>query len=71
MTTPSPMKITRKHELSWAVGSMATGAVTNAVALFALFFLTSYVGIEAGIAGLLIFSTKIYDAVSDLSLIHI
>ncbi len=65
MTTPSPMKITRKHELSWAVGSMATGAVTNAVALFALFFLTSYVGIEAGIAGLLIFSTKIYDAVSD------
>ena len=59
------MQITRKHELSWAVGSMATGAVTNAVALFALFFLTSYVGIEAGIAGLLIFSTKIYDAVSD------
>lgn len=65
MTTPLPMQITRKHELSWAVGSMATGAVTNAVALFALFFLTSYVGIEAGIAGLLIFSTKIYDAVSD------
>lgn len=44
---------------------MATGAVTNAVALFALFFLTTYVGVEAGIAGLLIFSTKIYDAVSD------
>jgi len=61
----SPLKITRKHEVSWAVGSMATGAVTNALAIFALFFLTSYVGIEAGIAGVLIFATKMYDAVSD------
>lgn len=61
----SPLKITLRHELSWASGSMATGAVTNAIALFALFFLTSYVGIEAGVAGLLIFATKIYDAFSD------
>ena len=61
----SKFQVRLKHELSWAAGSMATGAVTNAVALFALFFLTSYVGIEAGVAGLLIFSTKIYDAVSD------
>lgn len=65
MTVPVQMEIKNKHEISWAVGSMATGAVTNALALFALFFLTSYVGIEAGIAGLLIFSTKIYDAISD------
>ena len=59
------VKIETKHELSWAVGSIATGAVTNAIAIFALFFLTSQLGIEAGIAGLLIFSTKIYDAISD------
>ena len=61
----APSNITRKNELSWAVGSTATGAVTNALAMFALFFLTSHVGLEAAIAGLLIFATKIYDAISD------
>ena len=64
-SSSSSVKITTKHELSWAVGSIATGAVTNAVAIFALFFLTSQLGVEAGVAGLLIFSTKIYDAISD------
>ena len=57
--------ITLKNEIGWAVGSIATGAVTNAIAIFALFFLTSHVGLEAGIAGLLIFVTKLYDAISD------
>ena len=47
---PTPHNITLKNEVSWAVGSIATGAVTNAIALFALFFLTSHVGLEAGIA---------------------
>ena len=61
----APDSITLKNEISWAVGSTATGAVTNAVAMFALFFLTSHVGLEAGIAGLLIFATKLYDAISD------
>ena len=61
----APDSITLKNEISWAVGSTATGAVTNAVAIFALFFLTSHVGLEAGIAGLLIFATKLYDAISD------
>ena len=65
VSSASRFKVTTKHELSWAVGSIATGAVTNAVAIFALFFMTSQLGIEAGIAGALIFSTKMYDAVSD------
>lgn len=60
-----PKGVTLKNEISWAIGSVATGAVTNAIAIFALFFLTSHVGLEAGIAGLLIFSTKLYDAISD------
>ena len=60
-----PEGITLKNEIGWAVGSIATGAVTNAIAIFALFFLTSHVGLEAGIAGLLIFATKLYDAISD------
>ena len=65
VAVPTPHNITLKNEVSWAVGSIATGAVTNAIALFALFFLTSRVGLEAGIAGALIFSTKLYDAISD------
>lgn len=59
------LNITTKHELSWAVGSIATGAVTNAIAIFGLIFLNAHVGLEAGLAGLLIFATKMYDAVSD------
>ena len=65
IAVPAPQKITTKNEVSWAVGSIATGAVTNAIAIFALFYLTSHVGLEAGIAGVLIFTTKLYDAISD------
>lgn len=65
IAVPTPHNITTKNEVSWAVGSIATGAVTNAVAIFGLFFLTSHVGLEAGIAGALIFATKLYDAISD------
>lgn len=61
----SPVNITRKHEVSWAVGSIATGAVTNAVAMFALFFMSTQLGIESGIAGALLFLSKMYDAISD------
>ena len=60
-----PESITLKNEISWAIGSTATGATTNALTIFALFFLTSHVGLAAGIAGLLIFATKLYDAISD------
>ena len=62
---PRPKGITLKNEVSWAFGSIATGAVTNAVTIFALFFLTIHVGLEAAIAGFLIFATKLYDAISD------
>ena len=62
---PTSQNITLKNEVSWAVGSIATGAVTNAIALFSLFFLTSHIGLEAGISGALIFATKLYDAISD------
>ena len=39
IAVPTPHNITTKNEVSWAVGSIATGAVTNAVAIFGLFFL--------------------------------
>ncbi|MEM6913279.1 MAG: MFS transporter, partial [Pseudomonadota bacterium] len=50
---------------AWASGSLGTAAFTNAFALFGLFFMTNMLGIAAGVAGGLIFVSKLYDAFSD------
>lgn len=55
----------RKTEIFWASGSLATGSVYNAMALFSLFFLTQIMGISPAVAGSLLLFTKIYDAVTD------
>jgi GPH family glycoside/pentoside/hexuronide:cation symporter len=55
----------RATAVLWASGSLATGSVYNAMALFSLFFLTQVVGIEPALAGTLLLVTKIYDAVTD------
>ncbi|MFT7287724.1 MAG: GPH family glycoside/pentoside/hexuronide:cation symporter [Halieaceae bacterium] len=55
----------RKTEIMWASGSLATGSVYNAMALFSLFFLTQVVGISPALAGSLLLVTKIYDAITD------
>ncbi|MFK7828807.1 MAG: MFS transporter [Congregibacter sp.] len=52
-------------EWSWAAGSLATGAVYNAMALFSLFFLTQILGVSPALAGSLLLFTKLYDAVTD------
>ena len=52
-------------QLGWGAGSFATGTLYNGLALFGLFFLTSVVGIEPVVAGLLLFVTKLYDAFTD------
>lgn len=52
-------------EIAWASGSFATGTLFNGMALFSLYFMTSYLGIAPAIAGLVIFSTKLFDAVLD------
>lgn len=52
-------------ELAWASGSFATGALFNGMALFALFFMTSFLGIEPAIAGTIILVTRIYDGIID------
>lgn len=54
-----------RTELLWATGSLATGSVYNAMALFSLFFLTQVVGIAPALAGTLLLVTKVYDAVTD------
>jgi len=50
---------------AWAAGSVATATISNALALFGLFFLSSIAGLEVGTAGILIFVSKLYDAFTD------
>lgn len=50
---------------AWATGSLATGALFNAMSLFALFYMTSVLGIGAALAGGLLFAVRLYDAVTD------
>ena len=52
-------------QILWSSGSIASGAVFNAMALFALFYMTSVLGISPGLAGTLLLATKLYDAVTD------
>lgn len=58
-------RVTRVAEVFWASGSFATGMLYNAMALFSLFFMTSILGIEAGLAGAIIFISKLFDGVTD------
>ncbi|MEM1261300.1 MAG: MFS transporter [Pseudomonadota bacterium] len=52
-------------QVLWSAGSIASGAVFNAMALFALFFMTTALGISPALAGTLLLVTKLYDAVTD------
>ncbi len=52
-------------ELAWASGSFATGALFNGMALFALFFMTNFLGIAPALAGTIILVTRIYDGIID------
>ena len=50
---------------AWASGSLATGAAFNAMSLFALFYMTSVLGVSPVLAGSLLFAVRLYDAVTD------
>lgn len=51
--------------VGWALGTLAIGILFNTTGLLLLRYLTDYVGLAAGLAGLLIGASKIYDAVTD------
>ncbi|MEQ8410803.1 MAG: MFS transporter [Erythrobacter sp.] len=52
-------------QITWASGSFATGALFNAMALFALFVMTSFLGISPALAGTIILVARIYDGIID------
>ncbi|MEM6908997.1 MAG: MFS transporter [Pseudomonadota bacterium] len=58
-------KIGLLPQLTWASGSFATGALFNAMALFALFYMTNFLGIAPALAGTIILVARIYDGIID------
>lgn len=61
---PGP-KVSLTPTLAWASGSFATGALFNAMALFALFFMTNFLAIAPAVAGSIILIARVYDGVID------
>lgn len=61
----TPPAVKTLPEVLWASGSFATGALYNAMALFSLFFMTSFLGIEAGVAGTIVLISKVFDGITD------
>ncbi len=51
--------------LGWGLGTLAIGILFNTTGMLLLRYLTDYVGLAAGLAGLLIAVSKIYDALTD------
>ncbi len=51
--------------VGWGIGSLAIGILFNTTGFLLLRYLTDYVGLAAGLAGLLISASKIYDAFTD------
>ena len=51
--------------VSWGAGALGVALLMNAVSVLALFYMVSVLGIDPGIAGTLVFLTKLLDVVSD------
>lgn len=63
--THSVPKVPLWSQITWASGSFATGALFNAMALFALFFMTNFLGIAPAVAGTIILVSRVYDGIID------
>lgn len=61
----APARIGFLAQATWASGSFATGALFNAMALFALFYMTNFLGIAPALAGTIILVARLYDGIID------
>ena len=57
--------ISRKHMLSWGLGSLGVAILFNTQNVLLTRFMTDEMGIAAGTAGFLLLVTKLYDAITD------
>lgn len=58
-------QLTRTQQLGWAAGAMGTGMMIGSVTSYALFIMTSVLGIGAATAGLMIGLSKFVDVIID------
>jgi glycoside/pentoside/hexuronide:cation symporter, GPH family len=65
MTSQSESALPVSLKLSWATGAFGVAVLMNGISALMLFYLTNVVQLNAGVAGFIIFLSKIYDAVSD------
>jgi GPH family glycoside/pentoside/hexuronide:cation symporter len=60
-----PARLGLSLALGWGLGTLAIGILFNTTGMLLLRYLTDYVGLAAGLAGLLIAASKVYDALTD------
>jgi glycoside/pentoside/hexuronide:cation symporter, GPH family len=59
------IKLPARLKASWATGALGVAVLMNGISALMLFYLTNVVGLDAWMAGTIIFLSKIYDAVTD------
>ncbi len=61
--TAPPGELSRSVRLSYSAGAVGTGIYSTVPGLLLLYYLTDVVGVGAGLAGLVVFLPKVWDAV--------
>ncbi|MBN2224797.1 MAG: MFS transporter [Deltaproteobacteria bacterium] len=62
---PADDRLSTRMKLGYGVGDLSFNIAYQATALYLIFFFTDVFGIAAGVAGMIMFYSKIWDAVSD------
>lgn len=57
--------LSRYQQLGWASGSLAMAVMLGSLTSYALFFMTTYLGVSALLAGQIIALSKLYDMLTD------
>jgi GPH family glycoside/pentoside/hexuronide:cation symporter len=58
-------QLQRHQQLGWAAGSLGTAVMLGTLTSFGLFYMTTYLGVGAALAGLLVGLSKGYDMLTD------
>lgn len=58
-------KLPKSIKAGWATGAVGVAVLMNGISALMLFYLTNVVGLSPGVAGAIIFLSKVYDAVTD------
>ena len=62
-TATKNLRLTRGQAIGWASGTVGSSSMLGAISLIVLFFATEYLGIAPALAGLLIFTSRIFDLI--------